>query len=147
MGGGVYWRQYFGVFGWLSSLHFGQASWVLEWDKMQNTQVLEYECGWLVVLLGTGQDGVPKLTTASPPTPSIWYKCRRLVDTCHENLMIILCFDPRLFLKRILWCSQCDDHPENNLAKFGCILDMKFRKNKIKSFYILGYLLELIIKI
>jgi hypothetical protein len=37
--GGVYWRQYFWVFGWLSSLHFGQASWVLEWDKMQNTQV------------------------------------------------------------------------------------------------------------
>jgi len=23
----------FGFLGWLSSLHFGQASWVLEWDK------------------------------------------------------------------------------------------------------------------
>jgi len=34
------------------------------------------------------------------------------------------------FLKRILWCSQFDNHPENNLAKFGCILDTKFRKKK-----------------
>ncbi len=45
-----------------------------------------------------------------------------------------------------------DDHSENNLAKFGYIIDMKVskqnknKKNK-KSFYILGYLLELIIQI
>jgi hypothetical protein len=42
-------------------------------------------------------------------------------------------------------CSQSGDHPENNLAKFGYILDIKLEK--IKSFYILGYLLELIVKI
>jgi hypothetical protein len=60
-------------------------------------------------------------------TLSICYKSRHLVGTCHQNLMIILCFDPRVFfLKTILWCSQCDNHPENNLAKFGCILDMNF---------------------
>jgi hypothetical protein len=46
----------------------------------------------------------------------------------------------------ILWCSQSGHHPENNLAKFGYILDMKVEK-KSKSFYVLGYLLELIIKI
>jgi hypothetical protein len=46
----------------------------------------------------------------------------------------------------ILWCSQSGHYPENNLAKFGYILDMKVEKNS-KSLYILGYLLELIIKI
>jgi hypothetical protein len=29
------------------------------------------------------------------------------------------------FLLRILWCSQSDDYSENNLAKFGYIIDMK----------------------
>jgi len=53
---------------------------------------------------------------------------------------------PGSFL-RILWCSQSGDHPENNLAKFGYILDMKIGKRKTESFYILSYLLELIIKI
>jgi hypothetical protein len=63
--------------------------------------------------------------------------------------MIILCFDSGFYLKRILWCSQRDDRPENNLAKFGCILDMNFLFKKKTEFlgYILGYLLELIIKI
>jgi hypothetical protein len=32
------------------------------------------------------------------------------------------------FLLRILWCSQSGDHPENSLAKFGYILDMKVKK-------------------
>jgi hypothetical protein len=50
-------------------------------------------------------------------------------------------------LLRILWCSQSGDHPEKNLAKFGYILDMKIGKRKTESFYILGYLLELIIEI
>jgi len=35
---------------------------------------------------------------------------------------------------------------KNNLAKFGYILDMKVERKK-ESLYILGYLLELIIKI
>jgi hypothetical protein len=30
-----------------------------------------------------------------------------------------------------LWCSQSGDHPENNAAKFGFLLDMKVVKNKI----------------
>jgi hypothetical protein len=29
-----------------------------------------------------------------------------------------------------LWCSQSDDHPENNLAKFGYIPDMKVNRNR-----------------
>jgi hypothetical protein len=41
---------------------------------------------------------------------------------------------------------QSGNHPENNLAKFGYILDMNAGQ-KPKSFYILGYLLELVIKI
>jgi hypothetical protein len=36
-------------------------------------------------------------------------------------------------------CGQSGHHPENNLAKFGYILDMKNRK-RTESFYILGYL-------
>jgi hypothetical protein len=32
------------------------------------------------------------------------------------------------FLLRILWCSQSGDHPENILAKFGYILDIKVEK-------------------
>jgi hypothetical protein len=53
-------------------------------------------------------------------------------------------------LVRILCCSQSGNHPENNLAKFGYILDMKVGKQKRKktdSICTLGYLLELIIKI
>jgi hypothetical protein len=48
----------------------------------------------------------------------------------------------------VLACRQSGYHSENNLAKFGYILDMKVGKKKKKrgSFYILGYLLELIIK-
>ncbi len=42
-----------------------------------------------------------------------------------------------------MWCSQSGDHPENNLAKFGYILDMKGGK-QTESFNILGYLSELI---
>jgi hypothetical protein len=43
---------------------------------------------------------------------------------------------PTLFftkISRILWGSQGDDHPKNNLAKFGYILDMKvfFKKTII----------------
>ncbi len=45
------------------------------------------------------------------------------------------------FLLRILWHSQSGDHPENNLAKFGYIVDMKVRNFFFKkNFYILGYL-------
>ncbi len=45
-----------------------------------------------------------------------------------------------------MWDSQSDDHRKNNLAKFGCIIDMKVEK-KTKSFYNLGYLLEVIIRL
>jgi hypothetical protein len=47
--------------------------------------------------------------------------------------------------KRILWHNQGDDHPKINLANFGYISNMYV--NKIGSFYILGYLLELIVEI
>jgi len=47
-------------------------------------------------------------------------------------------------------CSQSEDHPRNSLANSGYILGMKVgarkKKNRKKSFYILDYLLELIIK-
>jgi hypothetical protein len=36
-------------------------------------------------------------------------------------------------------CSQSGHHPENDLAKFGYILDMKNRKGTEESLYILGY--------
>jgi hypothetical protein len=49
------------------------------------------------------------------------------------------------FLLRILWCSQSGGHPENNLAKFGYILEMKVEKNRILLCFWLS--LELIIKI
>ncbi len=42
------------------------------------------------------------------------------------------------FLLRILWWSQSGNRPENDLAKFGYILDMKVGK-KTESFYVLGY--------
>jgi len=51
------------------------------------------------------------------------------------------------FFLRILWCSWSGHHPENNLAKFGYIIDMKVYIFKIKSFFILGYLLKGIIKL
>jgi hypothetical protein len=34
-------------------------------------------------------------------------------------------------LLRILWYSQSGDQPENNLAKFGYVLDMKVEKHRI----------------
>ncbi len=40
----------------------------------------------------------------------------------------------RVFSSRILWCSQSGNDSENNLPKFGHILDMKVGKNKIKIF-------------
>jgi hypothetical protein len=40
----------------------------------------------------------------------------------------------------LLWWGQSGDHPENNLPKFGYILDMKLEK-KTESFDVLGYLL------
>jgi hypothetical protein len=48
-------------------------------------------------------------------------------------------------LLRISWCTPNAHHWENNLAKFGYVLDTKVEKKEL--FYILGYLLELIIKI
>jgi len=37
-------------------------------------------------------------------------------------------------------------HPEDDLARFGHILDVKVEK-KLETFYILGYLLKLLMKI
>ncbi len=45
----------------------------------------------------------------------------------------------------ILWCSCSSDHPQDDLARFGCIPIYEHR-NKLESFYILSYLLKLIIK-
>jgi len=47
-----------------------------------------------------------------------------------------------------MWCSQSDNRSENDLAKFGYILNTKanYFFLKTESFYILGYLLELIPK-
>jgi hypothetical protein len=42
------------------------------------------------------------------------------------------------FLLRILWWCQSGGHPENNLARFGYILDMKVGK-KTESFYVFSY--------
>jgi len=51
-----------------------------------------------------------------------------------------------VFLISILWCSWNGNHPQRDLVRFGYKLDMKNRK-KPESFYILGYLMELIIKV
>ncbi len=40
------------------------------------------------------------------------------------------------FLFRILWCSQSGNHSQNNLAKFGCIVDMKVGKNPNASIFL-----------
>jgi hypothetical protein len=47
--------------------------------------------------------------------------------TWHSHTDQSLC---RGFLLRILWCSQSGNYSQSNLAKFGCILDMK-KKNRI----------------
>ncbi len=39
----------------------------------------------------------------------------------------------RVFFLRIFWCSQSGDHSQNNLAKFGYILDMKVGKILLKN--------------
>jgi hypothetical protein len=41
---------------------------------------------------------------------------------------------------------QSEDHPENNLVKFGYIVDMIVGKSQ-NPFYILGYLMEVIIRL
>ncbi len=43
------------------------------------------------------------------------------------------------FLLRILWCIQNGDHPENNLAKFGYILDMKVGKKQKPPMFLATY--------
>jgi hypothetical protein len=44
-----------------------------------------------------------------------------------------------------LWCRWNGNHSKDDLARFGYKLDMKVER-KPDSFYILGYLLELMIK-
>jgi hypothetical protein len=39
------------------------------------------------------------------------------------------------FLLMILWCSQSVDHAENNLAKFGYILDIKVEEKQDPSIF------------
>jgi len=41
-----------------------------------------------------------------------------------------------LLMVKILWCSQSGDLPENNLVKFGYVIDMKKKKKKKKNFFI-----------
>jgi hypothetical protein len=38
-----------------------------------------------------------------------------------------------------LWCIQNGDHPENNLAKFGYILDMKVGKKQKPPMFLATY--------
>ncbi len=59
----------------------------------------------------------------------IFWLCYTCLTSCTE-----------LFL-RILWHTQSGHHSQNNLAKFGYILDNKSRKKR-ESFYILGSLVE-----
>jgi hypothetical protein len=40
------------------------------------------------------------------------------------------------FSLRILWCSQSGDNPENNLAKFGYIVDVKVEKEQNPSIFL-----------
>jgi len=44
--------------------------------------------------------------------------------------------------------SQSGDHPENSLAKFGYMLEMKVKKKEKRTIYMMfcGYLLEVVIK-
>jgi hypothetical protein len=51
------------------------------------------------------------------------------------------------FLLTILWCTQSGNHPKNNLPKFWLHTRYESKKKKWNPSYILGYLLELIIKI
>jgi hypothetical protein len=46
-----------------------------------------------------------------------------------------------------LWGSQSGNYPENNLAILGYIIAMKVGKKNIESFYFLGCLLEVIIRL
>jgi hypothetical protein len=39
------------------------------------------------------------------------------------------------FLLRILWCSESGNHPKNNFAIFGDIIDMKVEKNRILLYF------------
>jgi hypothetical protein len=50
------------------------------------------------------------------------------------------------FFFNFVMIQWSDNHLQDDLARFGYRLDMKVEKNS-ESFYILGYLLELIIKI
>jgi len=43
-------------------------------------------------------------------------------------------------LLRILWCSQSGNHSENNLAKFGYIVDMKVKKKNRNPSIFLAWL-------
>ncbi len=45
------------------------------------------------------------------------------------------------FCFSILWFNWNDDHPQDDLVRFGYILDMKI-ETKSKSFYIFGYSLD-----
>jgi len=42
-------------------------------------------------------------------------------------------------LLRILWCSQSGNHSQNNLVKFGYILDMKVEKKQNPSVFLATY--------
>jgi hypothetical protein len=53
---------------------------------------------------------------------------------------------PRVFFS-ILWCSWSGDHPWDDLARFGYILDMKVEQKKSKILPYSWLLMEVIIKI
>jgi hypothetical protein len=50
-----------------------------------------------------------------------------------QAIMTMFCSYWLVFYLPILWCSQSGDHPENKLAKFGYIPEMKVLKKKDPS--------------
>ncbi len=48
-----------------------------------------------------------------------------------------------LFFFSILWCSWSDNHPKDDLARFGYRLDMKIEKNQNPSIFLLGLIIKI----
>jgi hypothetical protein len=62
---------------------------------------------------------------------SIWIMVYLIMAHVWKCMVLVLelCWSAAGFLLRISWCTQSGDHPENNLAKFGYIIDMKIAQN------------------
>jgi len=62
---------------------------------------------------------------------SIWTMVYLIITHVWKCMVLVLelCWSAARFLLRILCCTQSGNHPENNLAKFGYIIDMRIAKN------------------